>query len=93
MLFHYFEKVCPENVIIDGFGNTYGVTHHTIDRRGVISCPPRLVRINDNLPPCEDGQFLARIGAMGHAIAQTDNIPSGVVFQRAPFVTDAQGGE
>lgn len=91
MLFHYFEKVRPESVIVDGFGHAYGITHHTIGHRGVIPCPPRLVRINDNLPPCEDGQFLARIGAMGHAIAQTGNLPSGVIFQRAPLITTEPG--
>lgn len=91
MLFHYFEKVRPESVIVDVFGNIYGITHHTIGRRGVIPCPPRLVRMHDNFPPREAGQLLAHIGAMGHAIAQTDNLPENVVFRRVPLVTEAQG--
>ena len=91
MLFHYFEKVRPESVIVDVFGNSYGITHHTIGRRGVIPCPPRLVRIHDSLPPCDAGQLLARIGAMGHSIAPTDNLPDDIVLWRVPLATEATG--
>lgn len=83
MTLNYFQKIKPDAVIIDGFGNNYAITHFTIRERGVEPCPPRLVRINDYLAPCDDGSLLARIGSMGDEIAQTDNLPENVVFQRA----------
>ena len=83
MTLNYFQKIKPDAVIIDGFGNNYAITHFTVRARGVIPCSPRLLRINDYLEPCDDGSLLARIGSMGNAIAQIDDLPENVIFQRA----------
>lgn len=80
MIFDYFQKVRPELCFSYSSTGLFCETTYKISEYGIMPCSPRIVRINSTRPLTADGYILAPIGAMGSAIAQTENLPGGIVL-------------